>query len=189
VYNISWFTYWIQIVFTASLPRAQKRIQWGHKSSYAKSFSSCHFCRISTAILGFVVGSWSYKFKLWQIILTYPVVTMSTDKNHTGLCVLGFVLIQQNVLILVNIGPQCSVCSISGTMLKCNHQFVENIGNHRIKARTQAPTMTDHPPSHLTFQPWHHSLIAMFLFTNDSPYHHQCWATSPSRSTSSCRAL
>jgi len=38
-------------------------------------------------------------------------------------------------------------------MSKCNDPFVENIGNHGIKARTQAPTMTDHPPSHLTFPP------------------------------------
>jgi len=80
----------------------------------------------------------------------------SPDKNHTGLCALGFVLIQHNVPILVNIGPQCSVCSISGTMSKCNDPFVENIGDSGIKARTQAPTMTDHPPSHLTFPPWHH---------------------------------
>ena len=112
-----------------------------------------------------------------------------SDKNHTGLCALGFVLIQHNVLILLNIGPQHSICSISGTMLKCNDPFVENIDDSGIKARTQAPTMTDHPLSHLTFPPWHHSLFATFPFTNDSPYHHQCWATSPPRSASSCRAL
>ncbi len=35
---------------------------------------------ISTAILGFAVGSLSYKFELWRIIWTYPAVPMSTTK-------------------------------------------------------------------------------------------------------------
>jgi len=52
--------------------------------------SSCHFCRISVVIQGFTVESWSYKFELWQIILTY-VIPMSTshksgDANHIHFC-------------------------------------------------------------------------------------------------------
>ena len=41
-------------------------------------------------------------------------LTAGIDKNHTGLCALDFVLIQQNVPIVENKGPQRSVCSISG---------------------------------------------------------------------------
>jgi len=107
-----------------------------------------------------------------------PEMNLSFDKNHAGLCALGFVLIHKwsNPI-------DSSICMIA----LCSDPI--NIGNCRIKARTQAPTMTYHPASHLTFPPWHHSLIAMFIFTNDGPYHHQCWATSPPRSTSSSGAL
>jgi len=64
--------------------------------------------------------------------------------------------------------------------MKQNDLILWNIGTHRNKARTQAPTMTDHPASHLTFPPWHHSLIVMFnspmmahIFTNAGPHHPQ----------------
>jgi len=66
-------------------------------------------------------------------------------------------------------------------MSKCNDPIVENIDDRGTKARTQAPTMTDRPPSHLTFTndgPHHHQCWATSPFTNDGPYLRQCWATS-----------
>jgi len=66
------------------------------------------------------------------------------DKNHTGLCALVFVLIHGSS------DPINSRNTHDSTM-KRNGLILENIDDCGIKARTQAPTMTDHPPSHLTF--------------------------------------
>jgi len=61
-----------------------------------------------------IIGDTNYHHMLTENNKYLMALVTIPDKNHTGLCALGFVLIQQNVPIVENKGPQCSVCSISG---------------------------------------------------------------------------
>jgi len=89
------------------------------------------------AILGFAVGSLSYKFELWQIILTYLVVPMSTTKVVMQII---STFVGYNILLILIVQPiQRESCS---SLKRKKHTSLQCITAEAATAITMA-TMND----------------------------------------------
>jgi len=89
------------------------------------------------AILGFAVGSLSYKFELWQIILTYLIIPMSMTKVVMQII---STFVGYNILLILIVR---SVLRESCSSLKRKkHTSLEHITAAAAKAITMA-TMND----------------------------------------------
>jgi len=63
-----------------------------------------------------------------------------------------------------------------------------NIDLHGIKGQKSSPYHDRPPISHHTNSTMTSFTKCNIIFTNDGPFFYQCWATSPSRTTSSCKS-